>query len=177
MRSNLIFVIFFILFPLSSWASFDMGVAYSITTKNTLDESSAVNNTYGLQGSYNWGDINVGLESNFFQESEVQASRVKIDKKYLDVLSWVRYNFVKSYYADLFFGLGTGAYWERIKVSVLQSSLEEDSKPHWLAAAGLGVKLRLFKKVRPSIEYRVLRRVSAEVQNHGLRLALTYQYD
>lgn len=170
-------VLFLLLFiGQNCFAYFDFGVGYSFSTKNSLEQSTNMRGLVGAQMSYDWYDLNLGLEINYFEESETELGLAFVSREYLDLVPWARYNFINTDRVDVFFGVGSGAYQEKIKINVSGAGKYEDrSKPHWLLSGAMGLKAK-FGIISGVIEYRIARRMAEEQQDQSLRLSTNLSF-
>jgi len=173
---NKILFILLMFFSTYSYAYFDFGVGYSLSTKNSLEEEIATRNIVGAQMSYDWYDINIGLEVNYFSEDEWEEGFASVSQTYLDLIPWARYNFINTDSIDLFFGVGSGGYQETVEVKVNGAgNFKDKSDINWLLSGALGIKAKIgwFSGV---VEYRISRRVPEDLQDQSLRLSTNISF-
>lgn len=171
-------VIFLVLILLStpSFAYFDFGLGYSLSTKNNLEQDIEMRNVMGGQMSYDWHDLNLGFELNYFSESESQAGLASTSHRYIELSPWARYNFINTDMIDIFFGVGSGGYQEKVEVTVSGAgSYSDKSEINWLLSGALGIKGK-FGWFSGVVEYRISRRMAEEIQNQSLRLSTNLSF-
>lgn len=173
--SKIIFL-FAVLFSVNSFAYFDFGLGYSLSTKNSLESEVQMRNIVGGQMSYDWHDLNLGLELNYFSESEDQKGFASISQTYIELTPWARYNFINTDRLDIFFGVGSGGYQEDVEINVAGAgSYKDKSELSWLLSGAIGIKGK-FGWFSGVVEYRISRRMAEELQNQSLRISTNLSF-
>lgn len=170
-------VLILLILSTNAYADYNLGIGYSVITKNSLsNEDFAVRSMFGGQFSYDWYDLNLGLELNFFEDNESEKGLASVSRSYLDLISWGRYNFINSHRVAVFFGIGSGGYQEKVKIKVQGVDTYSDrSKIHWLLSGAVGLKAKL-GQFNGVVEYRISRRMAEEIQHQSIRISTNFSF-
>ena len=173
---NRFLFIFIFFLSYSALADMSLGLGYSFVTTNSLSEDFKVRSMLGGQIAYDWHDLNLGVELNFFEDKQSEESLASVSRKYLDFIFWSRYNFVNSQRVAVFFGVGSGGYQEKVEIEINGlDSFSDSSTIHWLLSGSLGLNLKL-GWFSGAVEYRISRRMAEEVQNQSVRFSTNYSF-
>ena len=151
-------------------------MGYSLSTKNNLEQDIEIRNVLGAQISYDWYDLNLGLELNHYSESESQDGLASTSQTYWELTPWARYNFINTDRVDIFFGVGSGGYQETVEIKVNGAgSFSDTSEINWLLSGAMGIKAK-FGWFSGVVEYRISRRIAEDIQDQSLRLSTNLSF-